>query len=157
VKRDLNKEWKNSIGVQYEFNDVIELIQKFPQSQIHVGTDSHFKSGKLIYATVIAIYSPGICSRYFFKRKLEKRNYRLGLSSRLLKEVQDSIDTATKVRDCLTNNRKISVHADISCNIQNKSNIVCEQARRWIMAMGFDCRMKPISWASSSIADLHAK
>ena len=69
MKRDLNKEWKNSIGVQYEFNDVIELIQKFPQSQIHVGTDSHFKSGKLIYATVIAIYSPGICSRYFFKRK----------------------------------------------------------------------------------------
>ena len=156
MKHDLSTKWKNSVGKHYEFDNIIELILEFPQSQIHVGTDSHFKSGKLIYATVIAIYSPGICSRYFFKRKIEK-NYKLGMASRLLKEVQDSIETAARVRNHLEISKKISVHADISCNKQNKSNIVYEQARRWIMGMGFECKMKPISWASSSIADLHAK
>ena len=71
--------------------------------------------------------------------------------------MQDSIETAATVQELISPNREIFVHADISSDAKNKSNIVYEQARRWIMAMGFGCRMKPISWASSSIADLHAK
>tara|TARA_Y100001970_G_scaffold78373_4_gene99729 strand:+ start:4462 stop:4923 length:462 start_codon:yes stop_codon:yes gene_type:complete len=153
----LNIKWKNSIGRQFEIPEIIDVIKKYPSSQIHVGTDSHFKSGKLIFATVIAVYAPGECSRYFFKRTFENNKYRIGLSSRLLKEVQDSIEIATLVRELVNPNRKIFVHADISENKKNKSNIVYEQARQWIIAMGFGCRMKPISWASSSIADLHAK
>jgi len=153
----LNIKWKNSVGNQFEISEIIDLIKEYPSSQIHVGTDSHFKSGKLIFATVIAVYAPGECSRYFFKRYLENGKYRIGLSSRLLKEVQDSIETAATVQELISPNREIFVHADISSDAKNKSNIVYEQARRWIMAMGFGCRMKPISWASSSIADLHAK
>jgi predicted RNase H-related nuclease YkuK (DUF458 family) len=151
-----NRHWKNSTGHQFEFFEVVELIKKFPNGQIHIGTDSHFKSGKLIFATVIAVYSPGICARYFFKRTQEG-NLGIALPSRLLKEVQDSIEIAVKVQESLSTERAIAVHADISGNKKNKSNIVYEQARQWIMAMGFDCKMKPISWASSSIADLHAK
>jgi hypothetical protein len=153
----LNIKWKNSIGRQFEISEIIDLIKKYPSSQIHVGTDSHFKSGKLIFATVIAVYSPGECSRYFFKRTLENCEYKIALSSRLLKEVQDSIEIASVVRELINPNREICVHADISSDKKNKSNIVYEQARQWIIAMGFDCKMKPISWASSSIADLHAK
>jgi len=153
----LDIKWKNSIGRQFEISEIIDLIKKYPSSQIHVGTDSHFKSGKLIFATVIAVYSPGECSRYFFKRTFENSSYRIALSSRLLKEVQDSIETAELIRNRFKIERKIFVHADISSDKKNKSNIVYEQAKQWIIAMGFGCKMKPISWASSSIADLHAK
>jgi len=151
------KDWKNSYGKQFQFEDIVDTINKFPKAQIHIGTDSHFKSGKLIYATVIAIYSPGLCSKYFFKRTKESSNKKLSLKLRLLKEVNDSINTAAELRDNLCMSRNISIHADISENKKNKSNIVCDQAKNWIKAMGFDCKMKPISWASSSIADLHAK
>ena len=153
----MNIKWKNSIGRQFEISEIIDLIKKYPSSQIHIGTDSHFKSGKLIFATVIAVYSPGECSRYFFKRSFENNKYKIALSSRLLKEVQDSIEIAVRIKGLVNPSRKIFVHADISSDKKNKSNVVYEQARRWIMAMGFGCRMKPISWASSSIADLHAK
>ncbi len=153
----MNVKWKNSIGRQFEIPEIINVIKAYPSSQIHVGTDSHFKSGKLIFATVIAVYAPGKCSKYFFKRTLENSKYKTALSSRLLREVQDSIEIAALVRELLSSDRKIFVHADISENKKNKSNIVYEQARQWIIAMGFGCRMKPISWASSSIADLHAK
>lgn len=153
----MNVKWKNSLGKQFEISEIIDLIKKYPTSQIHIGTDSHFKSGNLIFATVIAIYSPGECSRYFFKRTFESSKFKCALSTRLLKEVQDSIETAEFVRSLLKLDRKICVHADISSDKKNKSNVVYEQARQWIMAMGFDCKMKPISWASSSIADLHAK
>ena len=151
------KDWKNSYGKQFQFEDIVDTINKIPKAQIHIGTDSHFKSGKLIYATVIAIYSPGLCSKYFFKRTKESSNKKLSLKLRLLKEVNDSINTAAELRDNLRMSRNISIHADISENKKNKSNIVCDQAKNWIKAMGFDCKMKPISWASSSIADLHAK
>ena len=114
-------EWKNSVGCSFKFHEIIELIEKFPSSQIHVGTDSHFKSGKLIFATVIAVYSPGICSKYFFKRKLEDKT-KIGLSSRLLKEVEDSIEIANKIRE-IAESRKIFVHADISQDKKNKSNV----------------------------------
>ncbi len=153
----MNIKWKNSIGKQFEISEIIDVIKTYPTSQIHIGSDSHFKSGKLIYATVIAVYAPGQCSRYFFKRSFESSKYRKALSSRLLKEVQNSIEIASVVRELINPNREICVHADISSDKKNKSNVVYEQARQWIMAMGFDCRMKPISWASSSIADLHAK
>ena len=153
----MKNKWKNSVGKQFEIPEIIDVIKKYPGSQIHVGTDSHFKSGKLIFATVIAVYDPGECSKYFFKRTFENKNYRTALSSRLLKEVQDSIEIALSIKGMVGKHRKIFVHADISENKKNKSNVVCDQARQWITAMGFGCRMKPISWASSSIADLHAK
>ena len=151
--------WKNSIGTQFSLNDILKIINNFSESQIHVGTDSHYKSGKLIFATVIALYSPGECSKYFFKRKIENKIYhnRGSLAIRLLKEVQSSIEIATILREILGNSTNISVHADISSNKKNRSNIVHDQARQWIIAMGFDCKMKPSAWASSSIADLHAK
>ena len=150
--------WKNSLGRQFNLPEIIEIIQKFPNAQIHVGTDSHFKTGYLIFATVIAIYDPGRCSRYFFKRtKNSSSKLKTPLRARLLKEVQDSIETANRVREIVGEQRNISVHADISENEKNKSSVVSEQAKNWIYAMGFDCKLKPISWASSSIADLHAK
>lgn len=152
----MNIKWKNSVGRQFEIPEIIDLINEYPSCQIHVGTDSHFKSGRLIFATVIAIYSPGECSKYFFKRTFENRKHKSALSIRLLKEVQDSIETAELIRN-LIEDKTICVHADISSDKKNKSNIVYDQARQWIMAMGFDCAMKPVSWASSSIADLHAK
>lgn len=151
--------WKNSLGDQFSLKEILNIIASYPKSQIHVGTDSHYKSGQLIFATVIAIYSPGVCSRYFFKRRLEKSswNNRKSLSARLLKEVQNSIDIASELRELLESEYNISVHADISSNVKNGSNIVYEPAKRWIVAMGFNCCMKPLAWASSSIADLHAK
>ena len=150
--------WKNSLGRQFNLSEIIEIIQKFPNAQIHIGTDSHFKTGHLIFATVIAIYDPGQCSRYFFKRTKNSSNKaKTPLRARLLKEVQDSIETANRVREIIGEQRNISVHADISENEKNKSSVVSEQAKNWIYAMGFDCKLKPISWASSSIADLHAK
>ena len=151
--------WKNSTGNEFTFEQILNVIKKFPNSQIHVGTDSHYKSGKLIFATVIAIYDPGKCSRYFFQRRFENKifNDRKNLSVRLLQEVQSSIETASIIRESLIEEHNISVHADISANSKNGSNVVYEPAKRWIQGMGFECKMKPLAWASSSIADLHAK
>ena len=74
-----------------------------------------------------------------------------------MKEVQDSIEIANTLRNLIEQDRNICVHADISENEKNRSSVVCEQAKNWIIGMGFDFKLKPISWASSSIADLHAK
>ena len=151
--------WNNSLGKEFTLENIIEVIQKFPSSQVHVGTDSHYKSRKLIFATVIAIYDPGKCSRYFFQRRFENKifNDRKNLSVRLLQEVQSSIETAAIVRELISEEHNISVHADISPNSKNGSSVVYEPAKKWIQGMGFDCKMKPLAWASSSIADLHAK
>ena len=63
--------WNNTSGKEFTLKKIVEIIKNFPDSQIHIGTDSHYKSGKLIFATVIAIYDPGKCSRYFFQRRFE--------------------------------------------------------------------------------------
>ena len=152
------KSWKNSTGKIFELREVVSIIENFPTAQIHVGTDSHFKTGYLIYASVIAIHQPGICARYFFRRtKNTSRKEKTPLKSRLMKEVQDSIEIANTLRNLIGQDRNICVHADISENEKNRSSVVCEQAKNWIIGMGFDFKLKPISWASSSIADLHAK
>ena len=154
----MTKIWKNSLGMEFNLEEVISILNKFPNAQIHIGTDSHFKTGNLIYASVIAIYQPGECAKYFFKRtKNNSKKINVPLKSRLMKEVQDSIEIANAVRDLTHSSRKIFVHADVSENKKNKSNVVCDQVKNWIYGMGFEYKLKPISWASSSIADLHAK
>ena len=154
----MTKTWKNSSGSTFKLQEVISVIEKFPNAQIHIGTDSHFKTGHLIFASVIAIHQPGICARYFFKRtKNTSKKEKTPLQLRLMREVQYSLEVADQVRKIVGKRREICVHADISENKKNRSNIVCEQAKNWIIGMGFDFKLKPISWASSSIADLHAK
>ena len=126
--------------------------------EIHVGCDSHFAGNKCIFAIVIAMYEKGKGGTYFFARAKRDRSFFTNIKTRLLKETELSLRLAEVLAALGTTDRnEISVHLDINPNKQFKSNVVFTSATSWVKSLGYQCIVKPDSWASSWLADAYAK
>jgi predicted RNase H-related nuclease YkuK (DUF458 family) len=52
---------------------------------------------------------------------------------------------------------RIEIHLDVSQRKENLSNGVADQVAGYAKAAGFECKLKPESWASSCVADEHTR
>ena len=126
--------------------------------EIHVGCDSHFVKNTCKFAVVIAMYERGKGGTYFFARAKRDRALFTNMKIRLLKEVELAVTLAELLSSLDTTDRnEISVHLDINPNKKFKSNAVFTSATSWVKSLGYQCVVKPDSWASSWLADSYAK
>lgn len=132
------------------------IKNKSPQSEIHVGCDSHFIKDKCIFAIVVAIYNPGKGGTYFFARSKVERTLFLNMKLRLLKEAELSLQLANLISTFL-NRDNMFVHLDINPDERFKSHQAFTSATSWVKSQGYKCVVKPDSWASSWLADAYAK
>ena len=51
----------------------------------------------------------------------------------------------------------IEVHVDIGSSKKSKTRTMVDQVKGWVISSGFGFKIKPNSWASSTIADWHTK
>jgi predicted RNase H-related nuclease YkuK (DUF458 family) len=49
--------------------------------------------------------------------------------------------------------RKIEVHLDVGDTIKSKTSAYEQELQSLIISQGYNCEIKPRSWASSSVAD----
>ena len=149
--------WCNAGSKVVGFNEVLQFIKNnHDKFEIHVGCDSHFIRDKCVFAIVIALYEPGRGGTYFFARSRVSRSDFLNMKLRLLKEVELSIATADKLIG-LQNREDMFVHLDINPDTRFKSSQVFTSATSWVKSQGYNCVVKPDSWASSWLADAYAK
>ena len=147
--------WCDPSGNFYTFKEITKKVHTLiPEHEVHVGADSHVIGSKLILAVAICLYRPGNGGIYFFCRDIKARMSNRNLQFRLNNEVAASISVAEKLA---LQNRLITVHADISANPAHKSFQYTKQLCSFIKGMGYLFKIKPESWASSSVADSHAK
>ena len=126
--------------------------------EIHVGCDSHFVGNVCKFAIVVAMYEKGRGGTYFFARAKRDRSLFSNMKIRLLKEAELAIRLAELLSSLdKTDRNEISVHLDINPNKQFKSNVVFTSATSWVKSLGYQCIVKPDSWASSWLADVYAK
>ena len=123
-----------------------------------IGTDSMLRTGSCVFATAICLHgSTGQSGgRYFFKRETEKDRDYTNLNSRMLKEVQESIEMAGKIVESHPS-IDIEIHIDVGSGKKSKTRSLVEALRGWTSAAGFSCKIKPYAWASASVADRHTK
>jgi predicted RNase H-related nuclease YkuK (DUF458 family) len=149
--------WHDANSNATGLGDIFERIKnKKPSSEIHVGCDSHFIKDKCIFAVVIAIYEPRKGGTYFFTRSKVHRSCFLNMKVRLLKETELALQVADMVSSLLDRD-KMFVHLDINPNKKYKSHQVFTSATSWVQSQGYQCVVKPDSWASSWLADAYAK
>ena len=149
---DANSEVLNIEAVLNRVNNRKDLVE------IHVGCDSHFVGNICKFAIVVAMYERGKGGTYFFARAKRARSLFTNMKIRLLKEVELAIMLAELLSSLDTTDRnKISVHLDINPNKKFKSNVVFTSATSWVKSLGYQCVVKPDSWASSWLADAYAK
>ena len=139
--------------------DIIDKIKRSHECSVHVGTDSHRlrsseKENEFVFATAICIYTEGAGGDYYFKR--DTVQVFGGLHSRIMEEVSRSVTVGIDLMKHIPNT-PISVHADINSNAKHKTFHFLSQIRSWILSAGFSFQCKPNAWASSGVADKHAK
>jgi predicted RNase H-related nuclease YkuK (DUF458 family) len=115
------------------------------------------RGGNCIFATVIAFHNneKKIATYYYKKFRSTNPEYK-NLKSKITEEVSLSVQAAQKVNEC-SPSTKVEVHVDIGLNKENKTRVMMPTVTGWISGMGFGLKVKPDSWASSSIADNHTK
>lgn len=148
--------WFDGGGTSSTFSKILEKLRCDQKThEIHVGTDSQPIKEGYVFATVICAYLPGGGAYYFVSRHSTKEKKYKNLGVRLNRESELSIILADLVRNNLSN-PGITVHADVSPDPINKSSKYTKQIQNFIKSMGFECMVKPDSWASF-VADKHAK
>lgn len=150
-------------GSPCELDMIVQKILANRSYTVHVGTDSHrarpakskdFKPG-YTFATVICLYDQGKGADYYCRKFSNTRAYE-SLRQRIIDEVAESIDVSLILME-LAPNIQISVHADVNSDPRFKTNSYLQQVRSWIQSTGFKFLCKPHAWASSGVADKHAK
>jgi predicted RNase H-related nuclease YkuK (DUF458 family) len=151
--------WVSPDGSQIRNEDFCKTVNDLIDrgSNVYVGTDSMLRGGNCIFATVIAFHNneKNIATYYYKKFRSTNPEYK-NLKSKITAEVNLSVQAACRVT-AYSPNTKVEVHVDIGLNKENKTRVMMPTVTGWITAMGFGLKVKPDSWASSSIADNHTK
>ena len=81
---------------------------------------------------------------------------KMPLRNRLMSEANFAIELGLELQDEFPGS-KIEIHLDVSPRKENLSNTVADQVTGYAKAAGFNCKIKPESWASSCVADEHTR
>jgi predicted RNase H-related nuclease YkuK (DUF458 family) len=152
--------WHNAAGEQVQPDVKLSLIGAHVRSggKIFIGCDSNVVGTNCTYAIAVALYDDVTRTggRYFFKRDRVTIPIRTPLRVRLMEEATRAIETALELQSVFPEAR-IEIHLDVSQRKENLSNAVADQVAGYAKAAGFDCKLKPESWASSCVADEHTR
>lgn len=156
----MEKCWHTCDGIQISFDEILEEINLYILSggKIFIGTDSQINSNNCLFASVICLHSNAgrDYAKYFFaKEKVSSDSYKI-LRSRIMNEVQRSIDISVELLDIYPH-AEIEVHVDVGETSRSKTRKYVDTIHGWLNGFGLKCKMKPYSWASSSVADWHTK
>jgi len=152
--------WFTGSGDPVSTETMFEIIDNYISrgGKVFVGTDSQLSNISCTFATAICLHgaegSQG--GRYFFKKKKKKNSSYRVLRYRILQEVKHSIDVSFELLEKYPD-ADIEVHVDIGQTARSATRVFVDTVSGWLSGVGFQCRIKPDSWASSSIADCHTK
>lgn len=131
----------------------LDVLNKYPTSEVYIGTDSQNYKRKTIYTTVIAFRYPNRGVHYIYN-KVKFPRIR-NLFQRLFKETEMSIEVA----DWFTSQININVVIDLDYNGDGKykSNQVYNASKGWIKSLGYEYVTKQDISIASNAADYHSK
>ncbi len=152
--------FRSSFGLKLDVSHVIEEVVKFVnespkhQYKIIIGTDSLcLPDSRADFVTALVVHRIGHGGRYFWRR-LKQGDFHT-LRDRIIQEVVISLDAAkiilTELKSSPISNWDFEIHADIGKNGETKALI--QEVVGMIRADNFEAKMKPESYAASTVAD----
>jgi hypothetical protein len=152
-------EWHTGSGKQLGFREILNKILKHHTNNgtIFIGTDSFSEKKACVFATsVVLLGADGQKGgRYFIKK--EKVTKPVSFYNRILQEAERSIELALKITEIFPD-LDLEVHLDISAEDKNeKTSPMAKMLMGYTIGSGFKCKIKPNSFAATSVADKHSK
>ena len=153
--------WHSGAGNPYSFYEIVEEIKAARKTneflELHIGTDSDPNGKKYAISTGIALRNPGKGGNYFWSRSFLNPKFTSNIGVRLEREVTDSLIVAEELKKMLNTEMKIVIHVDCNTQLNHASGKYAKQLTSYAVGMGYLVKIKPDSWAASSLADKHAK
>ena len=150
--------WHKYTASEVTSDSLVSIMRSYADLvlTLYVGTDSMLYANHCTYCCIVAVHSNDLnIANYFYqKEKFKEKKYKT-LETKILKEVEISIETASFLRSAIPD-AKIEIHVDIGDKERNATRHLVDCAKGWIVSMGFKTKIKPDSWASS-VADWHTK
>ena len=155
------KNWFTGTGERYSFEEVLEIIENHNNNNgsVSVGTDSFIKQEDCVFSTAICLYGADeqVGGRYFVKRLVFKRKEYDTLLQRILAEVQKSVELGVKLLE-FNPVLDIEIHLDISDSSKGQgTSRFADMLIGYAKGAGFNYKVKPDSFAATSVADKHSK
>src|SRR5690606_6934421 len=91
---------------------------------------------------------------YYIKEKLSRKECP-NLRTRMLIEAYRSIETAMDLDPLVKT--KISIHLDIGSSHKSKTRMYQQELQYLVSSQGYECKIKPESWAAGGVADRVSK
>jgi hypothetical protein len=139
-------------------SELIAYMRERPLSpyRITIGTDSQLlHNGVADFVSAIVIHRVGNGGRYFFRR-FHGKNF-FTLRDRIIHEVLTSLELGTQILELLREHPRLQfefeIHADVGEHGPTKAML--QEVIGMIRAYNFEAKVKPESYAASSIADRH--
>ena len=158
--QNINTQWFTGSGKPISLDDMFNEIDEYIKSggKVFIGTDSQIKADLCIFATAICLHSRKgkKYGKYFFNKGAESGIPIKALRMRIMKEVQLSIDIAFIMLEKYPS-ADIEVHVDVGTTQRSATRKFVDSISGWLKGVGLECKVKPNSWASSSVADNHTK
>ena len=127
------------------------------ETMMYIGVDSQEFGEYLNVVVVIILHKRNKGGRLFYCREIIKSAVHRSLRYRILYETQKVTQVALELAELENMCKQIVVHLDINSDEQYKSNAFMNEATAYVIAQGFDCVVKPYSWAAFSAADRYTK
>ena len=126
---------------------------------IAVGTDSQIIGSKFCFVSVISIHRKGKGGTYYFKQELSTppKHMISNQKMRMFEEVTKSLEIAMLIRDLKGIAPQVHIDASPEANTKSFTSKFSEQLKGYVVSSGFECLLKPDSYAANAIADKHTK
>ena len=151
--------WKDGSSIDITFFEIIQKIKTHHKNngQVFVGTDSLISSGKCTFVTSIVLLGADEQKGGLYFYKKEKYNEPTRFYTRILREVEKSINIAMSITEVCPN-VNLEVHLDVSEEEKNeKTSRMAKMLMGYATGSGFKCKIKPEAFAATSVADKHTK
>jgi hypothetical protein len=154
-------QWISPTEGEISFDNLLTLLKKHTaeDGKIFVGTDSFVTNDMCIFARAICLHggSSRYSGRYFFNRTKESLGPFKLLVTRMIAEVEKTVETALTISEQCPG-ASIEIHLDISSSPElGATGKYADMLKGYAKSSGFPYKVKPDSWASSSVADKHSK
>lgn len=167
----ITKNFKRANGTVVTGSQIIEAIADFIISdpsyeyELTIGTDSQSFSDHTKIVEIIALHRKGNGGIYFhhtdYVPKFKTLRDKIYAETTRSLDLADDfmLEVAIKLEEAGLNIDDINVHFQIHCDIgkSGKTRELIKEIVGWVTSEGYDCLIKPDSYAASSIADKYSK
>lgn len=146
---------------QVSFNSMCQIIKNYifkdrsREYKVTVGTDSqNYDDTKIVL--VVAVWKVGAGGIFFYDIKVVDKIF--SLRQKIFYEASLSIELAKQLLDKFNEENlpyDISIHVDIGKD--GTTSKMIPEIVGWVNSCGFNCKIKPYSYAASSIANKYSK